>query len=52
MKVMDTLLRIFFSNFTVTAANGDFRQGSQVAYKLNEPYNGFINSGDFVLGAG
>jgi DNA invertase Pin-like site-specific DNA recombinase len=52
MKAMDALLRIFFSNFTITATNGDFRKGSKVSYKLNEPYNGFIESGDFVLGAG
>lgn len=51
MKAMDTLLRIFFSNFTVTAINGSFNKGSKVSYKLNEPYNGFIESGDFVLGA-
>ena len=52
MKVMDTLLRIFFSNFTITAKNGSFAKGSKVSYKLNEPYNGFIESGDFVRGAG
>lgn len=52
MKAMDALLRIFFSNFTITATNGDFRKGSEVSYKLNEPYNGFIENGDFVLGAG
>ena len=52
MKAMDELLRIFFSNFTITATNGDFRKGSQVSYKLNEPWNGFIENGDFVLGAG
>ena len=52
MKEMDALLRIFFSNFTITATNGDFRKGSQVLYKLNEPYKGFIENGDFVLGAG
>jgi DNA invertase Pin-like site-specific DNA recombinase len=52
MQAMDTLLRIFFSNFTITAANGDFRKGSQVSYKLNEPYEGFVKNGNFVLGAG
>lgn len=52
MKVMDSLLRVFFSNFTITATNGDFRQGSQVSYKLNEPWKGFIENGDFVYGAG
>lgn len=52
MKAMDTLLRIFFSNFTITATNEDFRKGSQVSYKLNEPYEGFVKSNDFVHGAG
>lgn len=48
---MDVLLRAFFSNFTITATDGKFDKGSKVSYKLNEPYNGFIESGDFVLGA-
>ena len=52
MKVMDTFLRIFFSNFTITATNGDFRKGSKVSYKLNEPWAGFVENGNFVLGAG
>jgi DNA invertase Pin-like site-specific DNA recombinase len=51
MKTMDTLLRIFFSNFTITAPNGRFDKGSKVSYKLNEPWNGFIENGDFVYGA-
>lgn len=52
MKAMDSLLRIFFSNFTITADENDFKQGSKVSYKLNEPYEGFVKSNDFVLGAG
>lgn len=52
MKAMDELLRIFFSNFTITASSGKFYKGSQVSYKLNEPWNGFIENGDFVYGAG
>lgn len=51
MNAMDTLLHIFFSNFTITAANGDFRKGLKVSYKLNEPYEGFVKNNDFVLGA-
>ena len=51
MKTMDALLRIFFSNFTVTAsAEGSFK-GSTIGYKLNEPWEGFVRNGDFVLGA-
>lgn len=52
MKAMDALLRIFFSNFTITGNEKGFTQGSTVSYKLNEPYEGFIKSNDFVLGAG
>jgi DNA invertase Pin-like site-specific DNA recombinase len=51
MGAMDVLLRFFFSNFTITATTGDFRKGSQVSYKLNEPYEGFVKNGDFVRGA-
>ena len=52
MKQMDTLIRIFFSNFTITATEKDFRKGAKVSYKLNEPYAGFVENGDFVIGAG
>ncbi len=52
MKAMDSLLRVFFSNFTITATNEDFRKGSQVSYKLNEPWQGFVDTSDFVYGAG
>jgi site-specific DNA recombinase len=52
MKAMDALLRIFFSNFTITPPeDGKFR-GSTVSYKLNEPWEGFVNANDFVSGAG
>ncbi len=52
METMNTLLRIFFSNFTIhPEKDGTFR-GSTVAYKLNEPWKGFVDTNDFVLGAG
>ena len=51
MKVMDALLRIFFSNFTITATGKDFRQGSEVVFEPKEPWKGFVVSGDFVRGA-
>lgn len=47
MKAMDSLMRIFFSNFTITATGKDFRKGSEVSYKLNEPYNGFVKKRRF-----
>ncbi|HRJ06233.1 MAG TPA: recombinase family protein [Candidatus Saccharibacteria bacterium] len=52
MKVMDTLLRIFFSNFTITPGDDSFRKGSAVSYKLKEPWEGFVSANDFVRGAG
>ncbi len=52
MKAMDALLRIFFSNFTISPGENGFRKGSKVSYKLNEPYQGFVENGDFVRGAG
>lgn len=52
MKQMDALLRIFFSNFTITPGKKSFVKGSTVSCKLKEPWNGFLESNDFVLGAG
>ena len=52
MKAVDSLLRIFFSSFTITPNSKDFHKGSRVTYKLNEPYEGFVRHKDFVLGAG
>lgn len=52
MKAMDMLLRIFFSNFTITPATKGSFKGSKVVYKLNEPWAGFVENGNFVLGAG
>jgi Site-specific recombinases, DNA invertase Pin homologs len=52
MKQMDTLLRFFFSNFTIQPiVEGSFK-GSKVTYELKEPYKGFVKNGDFVCGAG
>lgn len=47
---MDTLLYIFCSDFTIKADDGKFDKGSKKSYKLNEPYNGFIENSDFILG--
>lgn len=52
MKVMDVLLRIFFSNFTIMPGENGFRKGSTVTIKLNEPWEGFVINKDFVRGAG
>lgn len=52
MKAMDSLLRIFFSNFTIEPVQDGTFKGSKVAYKLNEPWKGFVENGNFVRGAG
>jgi site-specific DNA recombinase len=52
MKTMDALLRVFFSNFTIHPVKDDKFKGSKVTYKLNEPWQGFIDNDDFVCGAG
>ena len=52
MKTMDALLRIFFSNFTISPTMEGSFKGSKVSYKLNEPWEGFVNANDFVIGAG
>ncbi len=52
MSTMDALLRIFFSNFTVHPVTKGKFKGSTVTYKLNEPWEGFVNANDFVRGAG
>ena len=51
MKTMDALLRIFFSNFTIHPVKDGTFKGSKVTYILNEPWEGFTDNGDFVLGA-
>ncbi len=52
MKTMDSLLRIFFSNFTIEPVqNGTFK-GPRVTYKLKEPWAGFLKDGKLVHGAG
>lgn len=52
MKDMDALLRTFFLKFTITPGEKGFRKGSEVSYILNEPWEGFVKSNEFVSGAG
>lgn len=52
MNELDQLLRIFFSNFIIEPVSNDSFKGSKVSYKLNEPWKGFVESNDFVYGAG
>lgn len=52
MKTMDAFLRIFFSNFTIHPVKDGAFKGSEVTYKLKEPWEGFLSANDFVRGAG
>lgn len=52
MKPMDALLRNFFLNFTITPTKTGTFKRSDVSYELKEPWSGFVNSENFVLGAG
>ncbi len=52
MQVLDELLRKFFSNFTVKLTGVGKKQRSEVTHKLNEPWNGFVESNEFVIGRG
>jgi len=51
MRAMNTLLRNFFSNFTIHPAKKGSFQGATVSYELKEPWKGFVENGDFVCGA-
>ena len=52
MSELGQLLKIFFSNFIITPIKKIPLRGSKVSYKLNEPWRGFIESNNFVYGAG
>ena len=52
MEDLDSLLKIFFSNFIIIPVKPGTFKGSKVTYKLNEPYEEFVNSNNFVCGAG
>jgi hypothetical protein len=47
---LDEILRKFFSNFTVKTNGVGKKQRSDVTYKLNEPWEGFVKSDSFVHG--
>ncbi len=52
MADTDAILKIFFSNFLITPTKSGTFKGSEVAYKLNEPYEEFVKNDNFVCGAG
>ncbi len=51
-ELKDSVVRVFFSNFTVTADSFDVKRGYNITHKLNEPWEGFVNSKNFDLGRG
>lgn len=52
MGQIDEILRIFFSNFTVKQSGAGKQQRCEIAYKLNEPWKGFVANNDFLHGWG
>jgi hypothetical protein len=50
MALLDQILQKFFSNFTVKSTGRGNQQRCEITHKLNEPWNGFVNSGDFDCG--
>ena len=52
MALLDNILRKFFSNLTIRQYGIGKKQRWEIDYKLNEPYEGFVNSKDFDCGRG
>lgn len=52
MALIDGVLRIFFSNFTVKQYGKGKEQRCEITHKLKEPWAGFLNDNDFSCGRG
>lgn len=52
MRAMDIVLRNFFSNLTIKDLGRSAKQRYEIDYKLKEPYQGFLENGEFVCGRG
>ena len=52
MALIDGVLRIFFSNFTVKQWGKGKGQRREITHKLKEPWDGFLKNGDFSCGRG
>lgn len=52
MNKLDQTLRKFFSNFTVKATGSGNQQRCDITVKLNEPFAGFVETGNFDHGRG
>lgn len=51
-ELKDSVVRVFFSNFTVTADSFEYKRGYDITHKLKEPWYGFLKSNNFVHGRG
>ena len=52
MALIDGVLRIFFSNFTVKQYGKGKEQRCEITHKLKEPWDGFLKNDDFSCGRG
>ncbi len=52
MAALDAILRKFFSNWTVELSDQPSKQWSIANFNWQEPWNGFVKSGNVVLGRG
>jgi site-specific DNA recombinase len=52
MALLDEILKKFFSNFKVKVDGTGKQQRTEITHKLNEPWDGFIKSHNFVRGRG
>ena len=52
IELMNGVIRMFFSNFKVTATGVGKKQRCEIEYKLKEPWDGFLKSNDFDRGRG
>jgi site-specific DNA recombinase len=52
MIQLNAIIKFFFSNFTIKQYGVGKKQGWDIDYKLKEPWEGFLQSNDFVRGRG
>lgn len=52
MAQLNAVIKFFFSNFTIRQYGTGKKQGWEIDYKLKEPWEGFLQSNDFVRGRG
>lgn len=52
IELLDNVLKIFFSNYTVKRTGTGKQQRCEITHKLNEPWDGFVKSGNFDRGRG